>query len=534
MICGTLFCILVFLLIFQRASSTQDSNRLFDDLMLNYNSHQRAGGPDQQTTVHVRQLSLSQIIDLDEINQIVMCSVWLRQTWIDPKLAWDPVEYGGVDVLHVPHEIIWVPDIILFNAESSYNITISTKATVYFNGRVVWEPPSVVRSVCQIQTEWFPLDEQFCEIKIGSWTYPHDLLNLELIDNNGIVIYDQDAENLTDNQETPRPNFKERTVISWNSMDISDYYPSVEWDIMSLKTYKQLKDYGYCCGRNGPFVELTFELGLRRITFFYILNLLVPCISMQFLSLLVFYLPSESGEKIQLSISILVSVTFFFLLLTEMLPASGHAMPLIAKYLLFTMLVVSGIVVVAVFVLNLHFRKQTTHKMGKFTRHLLLHRLPQLLKMRPHKVYGRPSSHQKNDDEDEEEPKVRIQIHRAEVAPTGRRRPSANTLTRIGLSRELCKDLARAPVDGRLRHLYYSPTIMKKQKADSEIEEDWEYAAAVVDRLFLWIFAVLCIGGTIWIFGQAPIFYDSRSTFMQTNANQFIESFEEIVKRIRV
>jgi hypothetical protein len=43
--------------------ATQDSKRLFDDLMLNYNSQQRAGNPNQQTVVHVR-LSLSQIIDL--------------------------------------------------------------------------------------------------------------------------------------------------------------------------------------------------------------------------------------------------------------------------------------------------------------------------------------------------------------------------------------------------------------------------------------------------------------------------------------
>jgi hypothetical protein len=76
---------------------------------------------------------------------------------------------------------------------------------------------------------------------------------------------------------------------------------------------------------------------------------------MAFLTLLVFYLPSESGEKIQISISILVSITFFFLLLTEMLPASGHKMPLIAKYLLFTMLTVSASVCVAVFGKNWQF-----------------------------------------------------------------------------------------------------------------------------------------------------------------------------------
>jgi hypothetical protein len=47
----------------------------------------------------------------------------------------------------------------------------------------------------------------------------------------------------------------------------------------------------------------------------------------------------------------------------------------------------------------------------------------------------------KEDDEDEI-PKVHVKILRAEVASTGRRRLSSNTLTRIGLSRELCRDLA--------------------------------------------------------------------------------------------
>lgn len=106
--------LIIFSSLLQIGISIQDSKRLFDDLMLNYINHRRASSdPNQQTDVHVR-LSLSQLIDLDEINQIMMCSVWLRQTWIDPRLAWEPKEYGGVDILHIPHELIWVPDIILF------------------------------------------------------------------------------------------------------------------------------------------------------------------------------------------------------------------------------------------------------------------------------------------------------------------------------------------------------------------------------------------------------------------------------------
>ena len=30
-------------------------------------------------------------------------------------LKWDPVDYGGVKVLYVPSEKIWLPDIVLYN-----------------------------------------------------------------------------------------------------------------------------------------------------------------------------------------------------------------------------------------------------------------------------------------------------------------------------------------------------------------------------------------------------------------------------------
>ena len=37
------------------------------------------------------------------------------QIWTDYKLMWDPEDYGGVDVLYVPSDMIWLPDIVLYN-----------------------------------------------------------------------------------------------------------------------------------------------------------------------------------------------------------------------------------------------------------------------------------------------------------------------------------------------------------------------------------------------------------------------------------
>lgn len=41
-----------------------------------------------------------------------------------------------------------------------------------------------------------------------------------------------------------------------------------------------------------------------------------------------------------------------------------------------------------------------------------------------------------------------------------------------------------------------------------QVEEDWKYVAMVLDRLFLWLFALACIFGTALIILQAPSLYD--------------------------
>nr|CAH7751654.1 unnamed protein product [Callosobruchus chinensis]CAH7768933.1 unnamed protein product [Callosobruchus chinensis] len=46
-----------------------------------------------------------------------------------------------------------------------------TKATVYHDGLVVWQPPAVYKSSCAIDVEFFPYDVQTCVLKLGSWTY---------------------------------------------------------------------------------------------------------------------------------------------------------------------------------------------------------------------------------------------------------------------------------------------------------------------------------------------------------------------------
>ncbi|KAH7945217.1 hypothetical protein HPB49_008449 [Dermacentor silvarum] len=105
-------------------------------------------------------------------NQIMTTNLWVEQYWDDYKLSWDPRDYGGVDMLHVPSDHIWRPDIVLYNnADGNFEVTLSTKAQLNYTGRIQWKPPAIYKSSCEIDVEFFPFDEQTCLMKFGSWTY---------------------------------------------------------------------------------------------------------------------------------------------------------------------------------------------------------------------------------------------------------------------------------------------------------------------------------------------------------------------------
>ena len=121
---------------------------------------------------------------------------------------------------------------------------------------------------------------------------------------------------------------------------------------------------------------------IRRKPLFYIVNLIIPCVGIFYLSILVFYLPAQSGEKTALAIAILVSQTLYFTLVIEVIPATSLTLPLLGRYLLFSMVLVAVSVCLATIVLNLHYRKPSTHRMPTWVRNVLIQKMPGILMMR--------------------------------------------------------------------------------------------------------------------------------------------------------
>ena len=85
--------------------------------------------------------------------------------------------------------------------------------------------------------------------------------------------------------------------------------------------------YYPCCVE--PFPDVTITLVIRRKILYYLYNVILPCIMMSVLTLLVFCLPPESGEKIALGVTVLLAFSVFMLAISEKLPETSESIPLL-------------------------------------------------------------------------------------------------------------------------------------------------------------------------------------------------------------
>ena len=139
-------------------------------------------------------------------------------------------------------------------------------AVVNNKGEVMWIPPAIYKSTCEIDITHFPFDKQQCNMKFGSWTYDGFKLDLDF--------YDEKS-----------------------SVDLTDYVKSNEWTIIDAPARRNVKRYPCCIE---PYPDLTFTILIKRQPAFYNYILILPCVLLSSLTLVLFWLPPESPAKMVL------------------------------------------------------------------------------------------------------------------------------------------------------------------------------------------------------------------------------------------
>nr|QEM43365.1 nicotinic acetylcholine receptor alpha 7 subunit [Bradysia odoriphaga] len=499
--------LLVFFLAIKESFQGPHEKRLLNNLLATYNTLERPVANESEPLSVKFGLTLQQIIDVDEKNQLLITNIWLSLEWIDYNLKWNDSEYGGVKDLRITPNKLWKPDVLMYNsADEGFDGTYHTNVVVRHGGSCLYVPPGIFKSTCKMDITWFPFDDQHCEMKFGSWTYDGFQLDLQLQDENG--------------------------------GDLSSFVTNGEWSLLAVPG-KRNEIYYNCCPE--PYIDITFSIIIRRRTLYYFFNLIVPCVLIASMALLGFALPPDSGEKLSLGVTILLSLTVFLNMVAETMPATSDAVPLLGTYFNSIMFMVASSVVSTILILNYHHRNSDTHDMSDWVKVVFLYWLPCILRMkRPGRSYSMEYPPTPCSDNSERKQHILTDVELKErssksllanvldidddfrhncrpLTPGGTLPPNPAYFRTVfgpgddgnripdAIAPHACiKSSADYELSLILKEIRYITDQLRKDDEDNDVARDWKFAAMVVDRLCLIIFTLFTIIATIAVLFSAP------------------------------
>ncbi|KAF7647235.1 hypothetical protein LDENG_00175400 [Lucifuga dentata] len=448
-----------------------------------------ARSPGDRVVVRVGMI-LSSFVGLNMKNEEMSTVVVMNLEWTDYRLSWTPKEHDGIEVLRIPSGKVWLPDIVLINNNDGVSqVALNVHIQAYSNGRVTWTPPALYCSSCGVKVTYFPFDWQNCTMQFRSYTYDSTEIDLQYaLDSRGNEIREIQLDEA--------------------------FTETGEWYIRHKPSRKNMNDDLY--------EDMTFYLIIERKPLYYVINIIVPCILITIIAIFNFYLPPDAGEKMGLSINILLTLTVFLLLLADKIPETSLGVPIIVNYIMFTMILVTFSVILSVVVLNLHHRSPSTHQMPMWVRKIFIHLLPPYLGMLRPKVETPLSLETLPRRE-----KRMVAISKAADEYFIRKPDSSILFPKPNRFHPegMCTDL-RKFIDGPSTYLTlpeelksaidaitYIAEALQAEKDYEASKEDWQYVAMVVDRMFLWIFVVFTTVGTLAIFADASFNHTPTDPF---------------------
>ncbi|CAG5115889.1 unnamed protein product [Candidula unifasciata] len=215
-----------------------------------------------------------QIILVDEIFQSITVSSTITLTWIDYNVGWDPKQFHGIQKIDMPTNLFWTPTVLIPKAtqRSGVQLKMPPSLETSYEGYVKAFIPGFTYTLCNLNMAKFPFDTHNCTI----------------------VFVDRDQYNIT----ADTMSIEKRNDLGTN----------VAWILL---------DYG--CSST--------KVHIRRRSEFYVANLLTPIVLSSVMTLMVFWIPAETEEKISFLVSMFTSASVFLNYMIDMIPRSVEVLP---------------------------------------------------------------------------------------------------------------------------------------------------------------------------------------------------------------
>ena len=355
-----------------------------------------------------------------------------------------------------------------------------TRVILENDGRNAWYSPASFRSTCNIDVTYFPFDEQKCSMKFGSWAF---------------VVTDLDIV------PEKTPTFSEK------------YVKSAEWDLIRAFKKRNVQFYE-CCSI--PFADVTIEMIIRRKPLFYVFNLITPCLIMLSMILLGFFLPPESGERITLSITVLLAMAVFLQLVAETLPRNSETIPLLGKFYITIMAEISLSLMSTCWVLNIHHRNsgRSIVKIPSWIEICVLGWLAKILCVRKPAISIKKYSQENKGCHCNDNDVIQVKVPSQDC--------EGHALLPINHVIPVCRSISQVQKRLSLKNGALKNSAKNEKRSDECIAEDlavlaahtkmireikdnqkkWKHVAMVMDRFFFWFFIITVLISTLVIFKE--------------------------------
>ena len=166
------------------------------------------------------------------------------------------------------------------------------RVRVTFSGFIIWVPFLKSVTAYDLDLTYFPIDQQSCDVILINWMYGSSDVHFII------------------------------PAILGNYVDTSSYIRSSGWDLISASAGSSTT--------NNTIPTIYFSFVLQRVSTYFIFNVIIPTVCLSILSAMVFRMPPKVGEKMGLSVTVLMSYSVMLMIMSDNIPRSSK-LPIISK-----------------------------------------------------------------------------------------------------------------------------------------------------------------------------------------------------------
>ena len=317
----------------------------------------------------------------------------------------------------------------------------------------------------------------------------------------GLRYFPFDRQNCTLTFTQLRHTSQQLNITNSYEMELDYFSESSSYRIIEpeLETWTEVRFSG-----EEPLVTfIHYNIVFQRRPLSYLLNLVLPCSLTTFVALLSFCLPPDSGEKVGLGVTVLLSLSVFLIIVSENLPQTTE-LPLIGIFFFGVFLLVTLTTSLSILTMSLHYKSTSDNvrEMPRWMQVILFEYVARLLCMSLLVKQENPTRDDLNGLEVKTNKTVTNNVNTVHVAPYESKAEEDNKLVHImdqvALTTEANEDIR--VISNFVKSLESSNTAEEREREKSV---KWRNSALVLDRILFIILALTTIIFTLWILLEA-------------------------------